>query len=175
MNSRHQRGVSAVAIVIVIAVVVVILVLILNSGVGPDGLTAHVDHYIRMLDNRAPAAPGARPTGLAVVVDSEMKRIDALHDRLPSAIRATKHSEVGTVIVLVRSGTGIGAGFTSGLSPATLQQGSYTISAFLFDKAGNPILNHSVTKKTSMSGAGAEAEAKGEADRDMLAWIQSQF
>jgi len=175
MLRRHQAGVSAVAIVIVLAVIVVIIVAITSSGVGPDGLTSHVDHYIAMLDNRGTGEPGAKASGRAVVVDSEMKRIDGLHDRLPSSIRAQKHSEVDTVIVLVRSGTGIGAGMSVGLAPASLQQGSYSIAAFVFDQAGKPITAHSVNYTTSSSGTGEEAEAKAKADRDMLEWIEKQF
>jgi hypothetical protein len=175
MPRRHQAGVSAVAIVIVLAVIVVIIVAITGSGVGPDGLTSHVEHYIAMLDNRGTAAPGAKASGRAVVVDSEMKRIDHLHDRLPSDIRAQKHSEAETVIVLVRSSTGSGAGMSVGLAPASLQQGSYSIAAFVFDRAGKHIASHSVNYSTSSTGTGEEAEAKAKADRDMLAWIEKQF
>ncbi len=175
MFRPHRPGVSAVAIIIVLAIVVVVLVVVSQSGMGPDGLAAHVDDYIAMLDNRGSGSPGARFSGRAVVVNSEMKSLDELHNRLSSSLRAQNHSEVETVIVLVRSGTGIGAGMSVGLAPASLQQGSYTISAFVFDAAGKPIASHSVNYQTSSSGTGEEAEAKAKADRDMLAWIEQQF
>lgn len=175
MIRRHSSGVSAVAVVVLIAVIVGIAFLVMQSGVGPDGLTSHVDDYIAMLDNRTAAAPGAKAAGRAVIVDSEMKRIDELHSRLPGALRAEKHSEVDTVVVLVRTSTGIGAGTATGLGVATMQQGMVSIAAFVFDKNGTAIASHSVTEKTAMSGAGAEAEAKAKVDRDMLAWIESQF
>ncbi len=107
MLRPHRSGVSAVAIIIVLAVVVVILVVVSQTGMGPDGLAAHLDDYVAMLDNRGSGPADARFTGRAVVVDSEMKRLDDLHDRLSSSLRAQNHSEVETVIVLVRSGTGI--------------------------------------------------------------------
>lgn len=175
MLKPHRSGISAVAIIIVLAVVVVILVVVSQTGMGPDGLAAHVDDYIAMLDNRGAGPASARFTGRAVVVDSEMKRLDDLHDRLSSSLRAQNHSEVETVIVLVRSGTGIGAGMSVGLAPASLQQGSYTISAFAFDRNGKPLGSHSVNYQTSSSGTGEEAEAKAKADRDMLAWIEGRF
>ncbi len=175
MTRRSHRGISAVAIVILLAIVIGIVFLVMQSGVGPDGLTAHVDDYIAMLDNRPTGAPAGKAVGPAVVVDSEMKRIDELHDRLPGSLRAGSHSQVNTVIVLVRNSTGIGAGVATGLGVVSSNEGSYSISAFLFDKAGHPIGAHTVTKKTSMSGAGAEAEAKSQADQEMLAWLQGQF
>lgn len=175
MTTRTHRGISAVAIVILIALVVIIGLVVMKSGVGVDGLMMHVDDYIGMLDNRPTGAPGGKAVSPAVVVDSEMKRIDELHDRLPGSLRAANHSDVNTVIVLVRTGTGIGAGVATGLGIVSSNEGSYSISAFMYDKSGNPIGSHTVTHKTAMSGAGAESEAKAKCDEEMLAWLQSQF
>lgn len=175
MTRRPQLGISPVAVVVLLGVIILVVVLVLNSGVGPDGLTSHVNDYIAMLDNRPNNPLTGKAVGPAVVVDVEGKQIDTLHDRLPSALRAENHGEVGTVILLVRSGTGIGAGSSMGLGVAMDQGGSYAIGAFLYDKSGTPLGAHSVIKKTTMTGAGEEAQAKAEADQEMLAWIESQF
>lgn len=175
MTRRPDLGISPVAVVVLLAAIILIVVLILNSGVGPDGLTSHVSDYIAMLDNKSGGAPAGKAVGPAVVVDVEGKQIDTMHNRLPSALRAENHSQVQTVILLVRSGTGIGAGTAMGMGVAMDQGGSYALSVFLYDKSGTAIGSHSVIKKTTMTGAGEEAQAKSDADKEMLAWIESQF
>ncbi len=175
MANHPRLGISPVAVVVLLAAIILVVVLVLNSGVGPDGLTSHVSDYIAMLDNKSGGAPTAKAVGPAVVVDVEGKQIDEMHSRLPSALRAENHSQVQTVILLVRSGTGIGAGTSMGLGVAMDQGGSYALSAFLYDKSGAAIGSHSVVKKTTMTGAGEEAQAKADADQEMLAWLESQF
>ncbi|MBL1218328.1 MAG: hypothetical protein D8M59_12635 [Planctomycetes bacterium] len=150
------------------------VVLFFNSSAGPSKVSAHVAEYVAMYDAAGGSAQptGGIPTGRAVIVDGENEKIDALHDKLPAAQRADNHDDVGSIVILLRAGSGLPSA-SVGLAIASANKGYYNISALVFDRDGTLLTSHAVRKDGAMSGAGEEAQLKAEAEIDMIQWIQN--
>lgn len=167
-----RRANTAVIVIVVLVIAVAIALLVFKSS---ESLTAHVPDYIQMRDEAFSAqATDAAPQAPAVVVDYERKRIDDLHKQLSSALRAEAHADVQSVVIIIRSSTGL-PGASMGIAIASAQEGSYSIAALIYDSEGSLLRAHSINKKTAMTGAGAEGEAAIEADAEMIDWIKAQF
>ncbi len=179
VNSKLQRrGGNMLAVVVVLGIAVVVVVAVMKSGVGPDGLYSHIDEYKAMADRQRGSIvdSGAVASGPVVVVNYERSGIDDMMKDLPRAMRAEMHSDVETVVIVTRQSTALGGSGAGGvIAPAMNVKGSYTISVMLFDKTGEPIDAHGITKKSAITGAGAEGELRRKADPEMVEWLLARL
>lgn len=173
----ERRGANLVAVILIIGVIAIAVVAFMQSGFGPDGLHSHISEYMVMLDNqsRDNVAENTTPVGPIVIVDYDHARLDDLFDQLPTTLRAENDPAVQTVVVITRQSTGIPGAATGAVAPVMSADGSYTITAYLFDRQGRSINAHNVTKKSVITGGGAEAELRAKADPEMLKWIEDQI
>jgi len=173
----QRRGANLVAVILIIGVIAIAVVAFMQSGFGPDGLYSHISDYTAMLDNqtRDNVAENTSPIRPIVIVDYDHGRLDDLFDQLPATLRAENDPEVQTVVVITRQSTGIPGAAAGAVAPVMSAEGSYTITAYLFDRQGRSITAHNVTKKSVITGGGAEAELRAKADPEILKWIEDQL
>lgn len=169
-----RRG-NAMVVVFILVLVVGVGVFFLVNG-QPGSVSSKIPQYVAMVDNvtSGDTGTGEAITGRVAIVSYEARAMDPLHDRLLARHRTDTADQLGAVVVLVRQGTGIGAGTTTGLAPATSGSGAtYTIAGYVFKPDGTLITTHQETKQAGMSGAGVEGELRVEADEAFMTWMNS--
>lgn len=170
--SPLRRGNAMVIFIVFILFVGVGLYLVVNGQ--PGSVSSQIPRYMAMVDNVGSGQTGTNEaiTGRVAIISYEAKAMDPLHDRLLSRHRTDASDDLGAIIVLVRQGTGIAAGATTGLAPASGGSGAtYTIAGYVFTSDGTLITTHQVTRQASMSGAGVEGELRVEADKEFMDWL----
>ncbi|MFG0330791.1 MAG: hypothetical protein ACF8PN_12955 [Phycisphaerales bacterium] len=171
-----RRGNSLIGLALLILVIGVVVIFLMQSPMSPTAVNAHVDEYMALFDDTDRNNPtGGSPLPPAVVVDYEMSRIDDLHGRMTPGRRAEKHDEVGSIIVLIRTSTGMPGATAPGLAVASANKGMYSIAAFIMHTDGTLLRSTSVRKESAISGAGAEGEIRPQVEQEILAWIGEQY